>query len=381
MWQSYGAPPGHWGHYAAPPPGWLPGAQPPALKLPDGYRGDFADYRPDAYHAFERAAVRSTASGVQVGLPNRMCLDKHVPDLLACLPCWLRRNIGDPAQQPWRLQCLDLSRNDLVDESMVHVMGSLRQGGIRLQRLLLAGNRARNAGVHAITEYAWDSPDALRELDLSGNEITVSGELNGNDVVSALLRCFYNHSAYPRRVTPQEWVAGRSVAFDLEPLVLRIGGNFLNDPVRLLSLVCEKGGRERVCLRPGPEVYQPSCEEYLSLRLPDFSRQRGSAASKSPAMAKPVAESEDWAAPDLDDREEREVQQVLAERLALPGSDPLFAGETAEAARWTIAGLALALLKSGKLPGDTVHELEAVMGSAYARPFLEWLVAHLRTLR
>lgn len=234
----------------------------------------------------------------------------------------------------------------------------------------------------------------MRELDLSGNEISVGGELNGSDVVSALLRCFYNHSAYPRRIVRQQWVAGRREAFDLEPLILRLGGNFLKDPVRLLGLVCEKGGRERVRLRPGPEVYQPSCEEFLSLCLPDLSRQQGTAnaprtaegslwqpLSAGPTSAKPVAEvEEDWSSPDLDDLEEREVQQALAERLAAPGGDPSFTSQASEAARWTVAGMALALLSARRAPGDTIQELEAVIGP-YARPLLEWLMAHLRTLR
>lgn len=356
--------------------------------------GDFADQRPDAYRAFEQSAVKPNAAGIHVGLPDRMCLDKHIPDLLACLPCWLCRNMS---QKPWRLQCLDLSNNALGDESIVQLIHCLRASTVGVQRLLLAGNRIQAAATHAITEYAWDSQDAMRELDLSGNEITVT-TLTGDDPVSALLRCFYNHSAYPRRIARQGWVAGRREAFDLEPLMLRIGGNFLKDPVRLLGLVCEKGGLERVRLRPSPEVYQPCCEEFLSLCLPDFSKQRCKAAAdgekEKPVTAdafswggKPrpvsvaVAEGEEWSAPDLDELEEKVVQQALAEKLGAPDCNPSLAGDKSEAARWTIAGMAIALLGSGRSPGTIVSELEALIGSPHAQPLLEWLVDHLRTLR
>jgi hypothetical protein len=246
---------------------------------------------------------------------------------------------------------------------------------------LLAGNRIQRPGVHSITEFAWDSVEALRELDLSENEIAVSGDLNGDDPVSALLRCFYNHSAYPRRIVRTEWVPGRREAFDLEPLILRLNGNFIKDPVRLLGQVCEKGGRERVRLRPGPEVYHPCCEEFLSLCLPDFSRQRGSTASAIPAAQSDSQKQEEWSAPDLDDLEERLVQQALAERLSASAGESALSGESSDAARWTIAGLALALVDSGKPSGKIVSELESFVGNAYARPLLEWLVSHLRTLR
>jgi len=163
--------------------------------------------------------------------------------------------------------------------------------------------------------------------------------------------------------------------------VLRIGGNRIKNPVRLLSLVCEKGGRERVRLRPGPDVYHPCCEEFLSLCLPDFSRQQGSSSTSGKTEEWIPSERPHWSPPDLDDLEERLVQQALAEKLAAPGGDPSFAGEASDAARWAVAGLAIALLSSGKTPGKMVAELEALMGSEYARPLLEWLVSHLRTLR
>merc|ERR1712194_6160 len=97
------------------------------------------------------------------------------------------------------------------------------------------------------------------------------------------------------------------------------------------------------------------------------------------ASAKPI--EKEWSPPDLDDLEERVVQQALAEKLAAADSDPSFAGEGSEACRWTMAGLALALLSSGKTPGRIVTELEALMGSGYAGSVLEWLVKYLRELR
>jgi hypothetical protein len=354
-------------------------------KLPDSYLPDFADHRPDAYRAFELAAVRSTNNGVQVGLPGRMCLDKHVPDLLACLPCWFRRNIGDPALRPWRLHCFDLSHNGLSDESIVQIVGSLRMGGVRVQRLLLAGNRIQSAAAKAITEYAWDSTEALCELDLSENEISVGRQPSGDDPVSALLRCFYNHSAYPRRMARSHWVSGQREAFDLEPLVLRVGGNLLQDPIQLLGLVCEKGGRERVRLRPGPDAYQPCRDEFLSLCLPDFSRQRKSVEAvwerSPPATDEKLASKEEQRRPDLDEFEERDVQQALTDKIAELCSDLAFAGDPSGAARWTVAGLVLALLRSGRASGSMTRELEAVLGARHAKPMLDWTTEFLRTLR
>ncbi|CAE8598721.1 unnamed protein product, partial [Polarella glacialis] len=132
--------------------------------------------------------------------------DKHVPDFLACLQCWLRRNLGDPRQTPWRLHRLDLSQNDLCDDSIVMVAGALRRDGVRVQRLMLGGNQMQARGVQALTEYAWDLQEAILEMDLADNEISVPPSASGDDPMSALLRCFYNHRSYPRRVAK---LAGR----------------------------------------------------------------------------------------------------------------------------------------------------------------------------
>lgn len=265
-------------------------------------------------------------------------------------------------------------------------MGSLRHNSIRIQRLLLSGNRTTAAAVGSITEYVWDNPEALCEIDLSGNEISVASESNGDDPVSALLRCFYNHSAYPRRSQRSEWVAGQREAFDLEPLILRIGGNFLKDPVQLLGKICEKAGRERVRLRPDGAVYRPLCDEFLSLYLPDFARQRkiGEAVWDSQASIDCTTQetSEELVAPDLDDLEEPLVQKALSQRLMEIRCDGSLVSNSADAVRWTIAGLALALLQTPKqTAGKMIIELESLVGNAHGRPLLEWLNAYLRELR
>ena len=64
-----------------------------------------------------------------------------------------------------------------------------------------------------------------------------------------------------------------------------------------------------------------------------------------------------------------------------PDCTPSLAGDKAESARWTIAGMAIALLGSGRSPGAIVSELEALIGPPHAQPLLEWLVEYLRMLR
>lgn len=235
---------------------------------------DFAEERPDAYRAFETMAVRSTEAGLEIGLPQKLCLDRHVPDFLACLRCWIRRNLGEPgaSRRPWRLHKLDLSHNNLSDESIAEVAEALRYDDVRVQRLHFAGNCAHQKGPQALTEYLWACPEAVVELDLSKNNIAVESGSEGNDPVSALLRCLYNHPGYPRRVA-RHATARLPESFDIEPLTLRLGGNRVKEPCVLLDLVTSKGRKERVGLRTSPEVYQPNIEEFLSVFMPGFQEQ------------------------------------------------------------------------------------------------------------
>lgn len=228
-------------------------------------------------------AIRTTAAGIEVGLPHQMCLDKHVPDFLDCLLCWFRRNMGDPkygGAMYWRLHRLDLSHNDLSDDSIARVVAALRHGDVRVQRLLLSGNRMQCRGVEALTQYIWGCSEAVVELDLADNDIAIAVGADGDDAISALLRCLYNHPSYPRRVAPQELIlptdcgrAGRGTP-DHEPLMLRIAGNRVADPEGLLRIMRAKGSADKVRVRSDSQTYSPEGEEFLSVFLPDFARQR-----------------------------------------------------------------------------------------------------------
>jgi len=273
-----------------PPPRALQGSQPPhgpplGATGPPGvdrpvaapgatlHGSDYALENPARYRAFEQMAVHAGDGGTKIGLPNGMCQNRHVEDFLMCLRCWLLRTFGDPqvTKRPWRLQCLDLSSNSLVDPSVCRVMDCLKQVDVRVERLWLAGNRIRHDGVVAITGYIWNCPDALVEVDLTDNEIMAdprAGPTPGSDVVSALLRCFYNHGAYPMTVNH-----GRE-GMKVLPMLLRVGGNAIAHPEKLLKQIKSKGGKEHVRVCSSAELYSHSGTEYLSVCLPDFLNQR-----------------------------------------------------------------------------------------------------------
>lgn len=223
-------------------------------------------------------SVHTTDRGVQISLPDKMCLDRHVADCLQCLECWLSRCLGDPraSGRPWRLQRLDLSRNELCDASIMQVCATLKQLDIRIECLWLGGNKFEAKGLEAITEYVWNCPDPLHELDISDNEVYAdpggggsSKAVVGGDVVSALLRCFYNHSCYPRSVAVPGTTATQAV-----PLQLKIGGNLVQHPKKLLKEIQAKGGKEHVRICSGMEAYTPVGKEYLAICAPDFQKQR-----------------------------------------------------------------------------------------------------------
>jgi len=262
---------------AGPPTGHAPHqvSAVPANAQADSGPGAFARERPEAYTAFEQMAIHPAKDGgTEIRLPDGMCRDKHVADFLQCLKCWLWHHQGDPRVigRPWRIRCLDLSRNGLSDSSASQVMEDLQRMDLRVERLRLAGNGIEAKGLAKVTEYTWNCPDALLELDLSDNQVDADPDVGpqpGSDLVSGLLRCFYNHSSYPRIVTGRDGVA------QVLPLMLLMGGNRVKEPARLLKYIEAKGGKKHVKILASPEPYVHVGKEYLSVCLPNFLGQAG----------------------------------------------------------------------------------------------------------
>lgn len=199
-----------------------------------------------------------------------MCQDHHVADLLDCLESWLMRSFGVPSEaQPWRIGKLDLSRNGLSDTSVVHICERLKLLRIRVRRLDLDGNRIGAEALVALTGYVWNCPEPLHELGLANNDITIGTAGDGDDPVSALLRCLYNHAGYPRKSAPADAVT------QITPLVLRLGTNSIADGDRLLARIREKAGQSRVKFCDSADPYASEGEEFLAVCLPDFRSQRG----------------------------------------------------------------------------------------------------------
>lgn len=162
---------------------------------------------------------------------------------------------------------MDLSGNGLSDESASQVLEQLQRIDLRVERLRLAGNGIEAKGLAKVTEYVWNCPDALLELDVSANQVDADPNLGptpGSDAVSALLRCLYNHASYPQIVTGQNGVT------QVLPLTLHLGNNRVKEPARLLKGIEAKGGKKHVKIRPSPEPYDHVGKEYLSVCLPNF---------------------------------------------------------------------------------------------------------------
>jgi len=262
--------------YAPPPRGFAPVTVSPqvlpnALPTLQDQSFDFKHDRPDVYAAFESTAIRSTRDGgIDVRLPDGMCQDKHVRDFLQCFRCWLLHHQGDHRTNgnPWRIQCLNLSGNGLSDASVACIIQQLQSFDLRLEYLYLRGNRIEAKALEKITQYLWNCPDPLLEIDLASNQIDI--EFSGNtcsDPVSALLRCLYNHSSYPKIIAGHDGVA------KVVPLILRLGRNRVQEPARLLKAIEVKVGKSRLQIRPSPDVYDRRGEEFLSLCLPEFLEQ------------------------------------------------------------------------------------------------------------
>lgn len=216
-------------------------------------------------------AIRSTRDGgTEVWLPDGMCQDKHAPDFLKCLHCWLLHNQGDNRStgRPWKIQCLNLSGNGLSDASVSSIMEQLQAFDLRVEYLYLRGNGIESGGLEKITQYIWNCQDPLAEVDLVSNLIEVdSSNSSCSDPVSALLRCLYNHSSYPKMIL------GHNGIPKVVPLILRLGRNKVQEPARLLKAIEAKVGKDRVQIRPNADAYDRAGEEFLSLCLPEFLEQ------------------------------------------------------------------------------------------------------------
>lgn len=370
---------------------------------------DFATEKPEAYRAFEKMAIRSGEGGREIGLPDRMCLDKHVADFQACLHCWFFRNQGDPRAtgQPWRLHSFDLSRNDLSDDSICAVMDQLKRLDVRLQRLRLPGNKIRQRGVEAITEYVWHNQDALQDIDISDNEISV--ENPPNDALSGLLRSLYNHSSYPRKIQRSD------NEVEVAPLVLQIGGNLIRDPTRLLDEIMAKGGKTRIRFPSAPDAYllKNGEEEFLSVFLPGVSRQ-GLAGPISPRVSASRTGTSEAAArdidsasqrlppaagvdtgeegkkqkpaeilpesgeagptPDLTEEEARTLQNDVAKKLESTDGLP-----SDESTKDMLSEYVVCVVSAKKTPSEIKEELEAFLGDQ-TKHFTDWLLEHVGKL-
>lgn len=273
-----GPPPAGHGH--APPLGSAFAGAAPPVQAPAG-SNDFARDRPEQYAAFVKMAIHPTQDGgSEVRLPDGMCRDKHVPDFLECVSCWLGQHQGDPraSGRPWRIRCLDLSRNGLSDSSATNVVEHIQRLDLRVERLCLAGNGMEAKGLAKVTEYVWNCADALLELDISDNQVEAdptSGTTPGSDPVSALLRCLYNHPSYPQMLSQ-----GLNVADKVIPLTLRLGGNRVKEPKKLLKGIQAKGGKSQVKFCSSAEPYDHVGKEFLSVCLPGFLQQNDHVSSK-----------------------------------------------------------------------------------------------------
>ncbi|CAK0843960.1 unnamed protein product, partial [Prorocentrum cordatum] len=243
-----------------------------------GFR-DYAVEKPDAYRAFLQY-VRPGTEGTEVVLADKMCLDRHVVDLMMCLESWLWRESGPPAVsgQPWRLAKLNLARNDLSDESVVRIAERLKQLDIRVRRLDLDSNMTAAKGLAALTEYVWNCQDPLTEIGLACNAIEVGAETEGDDPVSGLLRCLYNHPAYPAKA-----VGSTSEGGDVQvsPLTVRLEGNRIHNGEQLLDHIRNKGGAKHVRVCSSAAVFQGNGEEFLAVHLPNLADQGSAGRSAS----------------------------------------------------------------------------------------------------
>lgn len=170
---------------------------------------------------------------------------------------------------------MDVSGNGLSDASSAHVFEQLQSLDLRIERLCFRGNDIEATGLEKISEYIWNCADPILELDLAGNAIVADSHGGSfNDPISGLMRCLYNHPSYP------QMIKSRSGRVKVVPLTLRLGGNGVKDPARLLKAIETKVGKHRVLIRPKPDPYEHKGEEFLSVCLPDFLEQTASSSKE-----------------------------------------------------------------------------------------------------
>lgn len=275
---------------------------------------DYALEKPEAYNAFLRCVHRGSDGMLEVVLADQLCKDQHVADLLACVESWLMRELGVPSMsgQPWRLGRLDLARNGLSDESIAGILERMKHWGLRLRRLDLDSNRAAGRTGTALVDYVWNCQDeAIVEIGLADNMLTVDASQGADDPISALLRCLYNHPAYPLRTQTD---AGNKTW----PLVLRLAGNNIVGGQSLLVRIQDQGGASHIRFCSSSDGYVGASEEYLSVFLPDFDRQRTTQAptTANAGVAPPMQSAQEADASQMPD-----AAQTHAPEAAQPPAD------------------------------------------------------------
>eukprot|EP00397_Hematodinium_sp_SG-2012_P019027 GEMP01019533.1.p1 GENE.GEMP01019533.1~~GEMP01019533.1.p1 ORF type:complete len:450 (+),score=89.51 GEMP01019533.1:3-1352(+) len=186
---------------------------------------------------------------------RRQLFDRHVDSFIHVLGKFLYTLNGPP----YRLSGLDLSHNNLADESLCKILEFVRRMDIRLDRgrLLLNGNRMTAKSIQKLEEVIWACPDPIQRLVLSHNRI-------GHEDVATILRTVYNHHSYP-------W---RDENDNLWPLTLELTGNPGMQHLKGTVSEAEKqGGEDKVafCFEPERPV-DPSA--YIHLVGPHISDAR-----------------------------------------------------------------------------------------------------------
>eukprot|EP00746_Dinoflagellata_sp_MGD_P110076 gnl/MRDRNA2_/MRDRNA2_47236_c0_seq1.p1 gnl/MRDRNA2_/MRDRNA2_47236_c0~~gnl/MRDRNA2_/MRDRNA2_47236_c0_seq1.p1 ORF type:complete len:1060 (-),score=204.29 gnl/MRDRNA2_/MRDRNA2_47236_c0_seq1:34-3213(-) len=277
-------------------PSSYPGAQPsnqyPATWHSMPPQSDYALEKPDAYQAFIKTSVKQGTLGVEIVLSDKMCQDKHVPDLLSCLDAWFRRTFGNPALtgMTWTLGCLDLARNGLSDESMQLIIERLKLMDVRVRQLKLDANLMYTKGLAALTEYIWNCQDPIHEISLTDNQIECD-PANPSDPVSALLRCVYNHPRYPVACPKTDPAAPDTVL----PLTFMFKNNRMQRWQALLDLI-KSNGQDKVkyCDSQAPVKTEGYHQYFLVIYLPDISEQKaGSGLPGAPTPALSIMDNQD----------------------------------------------------------------------------------------
>eukprot|EP00397_Hematodinium_sp_SG-2012_P030983 GEMP01032852.1.p1 GENE.GEMP01032852.1~~GEMP01032852.1.p1 ORF type:complete len:695 (+),score=163.55 GEMP01032852.1:36-2120(+) len=139
---------------------------------PEYAEGDFKEEEPDKYQAFVAKAISWNGFVASVSLGKRMCVDRHVPDLLPCLDSWLRSEL----HRPYNLGTFDLSNNALSDDSIKKIFIALRNLDVSVHELNLDHNRLTEHCLGEIARYMRSAPDPLATLRMNYNDVADSTE-------------------------------------------------------------------------------------------------------------------------------------------------------------------------------------------------------------